>query len=47
MVLRLAILTNSGTWRGPVDELIRIGPLRVRVRLSAEVRGNSLGSPRS
>jgi hypothetical protein len=33
-------LTNAGTWRAPVDELIRIGPLNVRVRIPADIRGN-------
>ena len=26
-------LTNSGTWRQPIDELIPVGPLKVRVKL--------------
>jgi hypothetical protein len=40
LVLHLVNLTNAGTWRAPVDELIRVGPLRVRVQLPAGVRGN-------
>jgi hypothetical protein len=40
LVLHLVNLTNAGTWRAPVDELIRVGPLKVRVRLPAGVRGN-------
>jgi hypothetical protein len=31
-------LTNEGTWRGPIDELIPVGPIRVAVRLPEEVR---------
>ena len=33
-------LTSAGTWRAPVDELIRVGPLRVRVRVPSVVRGD-------
>lgn len=39
LVLHLVNLTNAGTWRAPVDELIAIGPLSVRVRLPAGIRG--------
>lgn len=42
LILHLVNLTNAGTWRQPVDELIPIGPLQVRVRLPAGVRGKSL-----
>jgi hypothetical protein len=42
LVLHLVNLTNTGTWRAPVDELIRIGPLSVRVQLPAGVRGNHI-----
>ena len=35
-------LTSAGTWRAPVDELIPVGPLRVRVRLPAGVAGGRL-----
>lgn len=40
LVLHLVNLTNAGTWRAPVDELIRVGPLNVRVRVPAELSGN-------
>lgn len=33
LVLHLVNLTSAGTWRAPVDELIRTGPFDVRVRL--------------
>lgn len=33
LILHLVNLTNSGTWRSPIDELTAVGPLRVRVRL--------------
>jgi hypothetical protein len=42
LVLHLVNLTNAGTWRAAVDELIRIGPLNVRVRVPAGVRGNRI-----
>ena len=35
LVLHLVNLTNAGTWRAPVDELIAIGPLHVSVRMPA------------
>lgn len=39
LVLHLVNLTNAGTWRAAVDELIPVGPLSVRVRMPAGVRG--------
>ena len=42
LILHLINLTNAGTWRAPVDELIPVGPLSVRVQLPARVRGNHL-----
>lgn len=41
-VLHLVNLTNAGTWRQPVDDLIPIGPLRVRVKLPEGAPGTSL-----
>jgi hypothetical protein len=41
LVLHLVNLTSAGTWRAPIHELIPVGPLRVRVRLPAGVRGAS------
>lgn len=42
MVLHLINLTNAGTWRAPVDELIPVGPFRLRVKLSEDVRGRNV-----
>ena len=42
LVLHLVNLTNTGTWRAPVDELIPIGPLKVGVQLPAGIRGHRL-----
>lgn len=39
MILHIVNLTNEGTWRGPIDELIPVGPLRVSVRLDKGIRG--------
>lgn len=33
LVLHVVNLTSVGAWRAPVDELVRVGPLRVRVEL--------------
>jgi hypothetical protein len=41
LILHLVNLTNSGTWRSPVDELIPIGPLKVKVKLPRGVAGRS------
>jgi hypothetical protein len=38
LILHLVNLTNSATWRAPMEELIPVGPLRVRVQLPADVR---------
>ncbi len=42
LVLHLVNLTNAGTWRASVDELIQVGPLTVRVRLPKEVPGDRM-----
>ena len=39
LILHLVNLTNSGTWRQPVDELIPVGPIHVSVKLPQGVRG--------
>jgi hypothetical protein len=33
MVLHLINLTNENTWRQPLDELIPVGPLRIKIKL--------------
>lgn len=39
LVLHVVNLTSAGTWRTPVHELINVGPLKIGVRIGAEVRG--------
>jgi hypothetical protein len=41
LILHLVNLTSAGTWRAPVHELIRIGPLQVGVKLPKDVTGRS------
>ena len=38
LIVHLINLTNAGTWRAPVEELIPIGPFRVRVAIPKESR---------
>jgi len=38
LILHMVNLTSAGTWRAPIDELIRVGPLKVRVRLPKDMR---------
>lgn len=42
LILHCVNLTNEGTWRGPIDELIPVGPVHVRVRLPDDVRARGL-----
>jgi hypothetical protein len=42
VILHLVNLTSTGTWRAPIDELISIGPLQVRVKLPDDVKGRSV-----
>jgi hypothetical protein len=42
LILHLLNLTNSGIWRAPVDELISIGPLKIRVALPKDIRPHSV-----
>jgi hypothetical protein len=42
LILHLVNLTSAGTWRAPIDELIPIGPLRVRVQLPNDLWGGSM-----
>jgi hypothetical protein len=41
VILHLVNLTSAGTWRAPVEELIPVGPLRVRIRLPDDVGGRN------
>jgi hypothetical protein len=41
VILHLVNLISAGTWRGPIDELIPIGPLQVRVQLPRDVKARS------
>lgn len=44
-ILHLVNLTSAGTWRAPVEELIPVGPLRVRIRVAnPKARARSLVS---
>ena len=42
MIIHLVNLTSSGTWRQPVDEYIPIGPVKISLKLTQDVGGNSL-----
>jgi hypothetical protein len=42
LILHLLNVTSSGTWRAPIDELIPIGPLQVRVRVPAGMSVKSI-----
>jgi len=41
-ILHLVNLTNAGTWRQPVHELIPVGPLTVRIKLPQDVPGRKV-----
>jgi len=41
LILHLVNLTSAATWRAPLEELIAIGPLHVRVKLPADVAGRT------
>jgi hypothetical protein len=41
LILHVVNLTNAGTWRAPIDELIPIGPLQVRVKLPPGIAARS------
>jgi hypothetical protein len=40
LIVHLVNLTSEATWRAPVDELIKVGPFRVAVRLPQGVRAS-------
>jgi hypothetical protein len=37
LILHVVNLTSEATWRAPVDELIRVGPFTVTVRLPPQI----------
>jgi hypothetical protein len=41
VILHVVNLISAGTWRGPIDELIPIGPLQIKVKLPDDVKGRS------
>jgi hypothetical protein len=41
-IVHLVNLTNANSWRGPVEELIPVGPLKIGVRLPADLNGRNL-----
>lgn len=41
LILHLVNLTNTATWRSPMEEFLPVGPFRVRVRLQAGVTARS------
>lgn len=42
LILHIVNLTSAGTWRQPVDELIPLKPLQVKIKLPEDVQGKSL-----
>jgi hypothetical protein len=42
LVLHLVNLTSAGTWRTPVEQLIPVGPLTVRIKVPREITGRQL-----
>ncbi len=41
LILHVVNLTNAGTWRAPIHELIPVGPLTVHVQLPEKMSGNT------
>jgi hypothetical protein len=37
MILHIVNLTSEATWRAPVEELIRVGPYKVTIRLPSQL----------
>lgn len=44
LILHIVNLTNAATWRLPMDELIAIGPFKVKVKLPTSVSGKNIHS---
>ncbi len=42
LILHVVNLTGPGAWRAPIDELIPVGPLQVKVRLPEDVSGKEI-----
>src|SRR4028118_110413 len=42
MILHIVNLTSASTWRQPLDELIAIGPLKVKVKLPKQTAGRTV-----
>jgi Hypothetical glycosyl hydrolase 6 len=42
MIVHLVNLTNQGTWQTPLEELIPVGPLKLRMKLPDDVRGRTI-----
>ena len=42
LILHIVNMTSAGTWRQPIDELIPIGPVLVRVKLPEDVKGRGV-----
>jgi hypothetical protein len=42
LILHLVNLTSAATWRAPIDELIPVGPLQVRIKLPAGIPGRTV-----
>lgn len=38
LIVHLVNLTNEGAWRGPIDELIPIGPLKVQIKPPSDLQ---------
>jgi hypothetical protein len=41
LILHLVNLSNEGTWRGPLDELIAVGPVQVKLKTPEDVHGRN------
>lgn len=42
VIIHVVNLTSAGTWRQPVDELIPIGPVKLRVKIPDGISGSNL-----
>ncbi len=42
LIVHIVNLTSAGTWRQPVDELIPVGPLKIRVRIPEGIPAGSI-----